>query len=73
MAGTAVRRRALENLVLMTLTALEVEMRTGQLEGGCIVIERGGFPTVRGVAGPAVGAQLPLVGIILLVTFSAGR
>lgn len=64
MAGITVGGRGLEERIGMAIIAGEADVFTGQFKTCRIVIEGGGDPAVRGVAGGASLAQLTLVNIV---------
>lgn len=71
MAGRAILRRALEDIIYMAgLTGYGV-MLAIQMEGKFRVIDRGGFPAVGCVTSCALRSQLTGVGIIVYMAGSA--
>jgi hypothetical protein len=56
-AGNAGRGCALKNMIDMTICAGNIDVLTGQFEGGQIMVKRGRCPTSGGVAGTAIGAK----------------
>src|SRR5512143_3147065 len=73
MAGVAIRWRILKYQIVMAAGASYAGMRSRQFEGGRRVIETGGRPSRRGVAGRTGGSQLALMDIILRVAGVAVR
>lgn len=61
------RRRITESLFLVTLLALDLDMRTGQREAGRRMIEFSILPARFNVTGFTIGPQLILVLVILAV------
>ena len=71
MAGGAILRRALEDVVGVTLCALDRLMFAHEFERGQIVIEFRVVPIRRSVALRAVRPERALMAIILLVAIDA--
>jgi hypothetical protein len=68
MTGVTIRRCSLKDTVLMARFASYFRMGTFQLESRKIVIEFCRLPTVRGMAGSAVGAEARFMWVVSAVT-----
>lgn len=66
-AGYAIFRGAFEYAIHMATLAIHIRMFAVQVEGEFRVVDRGRFPTRRGMTGGAFGTELPVVMIILQV------
>ena len=67
MAGYAGGRSAFENTIPMAVLAARLCVRPFQREAGTGMVKRCSTPTLCGVAGCTVCAELPVVFIIVLV------
>ncbi len=63
--------RAFEDSVLMAVFAADLHVRPGQWEAGLGMVKSCAIPTLRGMAGSAIRAELALVFIVLLMTGEA--
>lgn len=68
MAGEAIRRRALEDIINMAFFARHRAVRTQQLEVRKAVIKSGRFPGIRAMTGAALLTKTALMKIVFLVT-----
>ena len=66
-AGVTVSGGAFENVVDVALFAFDIDMRAHQFEICQIVIELGGLPGICGMACCAIGSELALMRLILLM------
>ena len=73
MTGIARRWCAFEHGIYMTRSTLNTGMGAGELESGIIVVERGWFPPVCGVAPFTICAELSIMRVIFLVAIVARR
>lgn len=64
MAGGTIHGRTFEEIVHVTALARHVDMTRQQFENGTVVIEMNDLPTIGGMTGSAIRAQLPLMSIL---------
>lgn len=72
MAGSAVHWRAFENSILVAIHAVCFGVLAIKMEGKLGVVNRGGNPAGREMAGGAIGPQLTVVVIVLFVAGETG-